>query len=79
MTRRWLVRSGEIEEIIEADSAKAAVVKVFTTFDDTDRPPDAGKSISAIEVSGEEIWFSAKLAIKKAGRWAGDTDASIAE
>ena len=87
--KRYLVRSGNIEHIVEVEdteSAEDAMAKLFTLFDenyscgDDECPPAPGEVISAIEVVGQELWWDSKSAIKLArtlGR--GDIDASLNE
>ena len=78
VVRRWLVRTGDIEETVEAGDPGEAMAMVFTMFDDEDEAPEVGTFISCVEVLGDEVWWKTEEAIKRAGRWGG-TDAGIAE
>lgn len=71
------MRTGDLEETVEAVDHGEAMAKVFTMFDD-DEPPEVGTFISCVEVLGDEVWWKTDEAIKRAGRWGG-TDAGIAE
>lgn len=77
-TKRWLVRTGDIEEIVEADDVEEAMSMPFTMLDDREGPMGAGEYISAIEVVGEEVWAKTETAIRRAGRWL-STDANTAK
>lgn len=77
--KRYLVRSGDIEEIVEAEDELEAAAKVFRIFDVDDEPPSAGEFLSTIEVIGDELWHLTKDCLIRAGRWAGSIDVNTAE
>ena len=82
VVRRWKVQSGDMDEIVEAESRDEAVAKLFTMFDDCecelDELPEPGLYVSTVEVIGDELWEDTKDAMRRAGRLAGSTDASTA-
>ena len=77
--RRFKVISGDMQEIVEADSHEEAAAKLFTMFDDDASPPEFGAFISTIEVIGEELWHESRDALKRSGRLVENTDANTAE
>ena len=77
--KQWMVCTGDMSEIIEAEEATEAMAKLFTMFDDDDHePPEAGLFISAIEVVGEERWWTTEKAIEKAGRLVARSTSTVA-
>lgn len=71
--KRWLVRIGGSELIVEAEAAVEAMAKFWTMWDDVDFDddgfPDANyANISAIEVIGEEVFWDTASALAASGR-----------
>lgn len=71
--KRWLVRIGQSEAIVDADTATDAMTKFWTMWDDVDLDdedfPDANYSnMSAIEVIGDEVFWDTESALKASGR-----------
>ena len=69
--KRYKVVSGDMEEIVEAESHEEAAAKLFTMFDDwpeDERLPVPGAWISTIEVVGEELWHRTNDAVIRSGR-----------
>lgn len=76
--KKWLVRTGNMEGVVEAESVSEATAALFAMYDDQltgegEEEPTTGMLISAIQVIGEEYYMTTEHALKKAGRWAGVT------
>jgi hypothetical protein len=72
---RWLVASDDLREIVEAETAKDAINKVFTMFDDHDDLRNYfGAYISAIKVVGDEIFWVTHEALIDSGKLRGMSD-----
>lgn len=68
--KRYKVLSGEMCEIVEAESHSDAAAKLFTMFDDCEEVPLHGANISTVEIVGSEFWHKAESALERSGRFA---------
>jgi hypothetical protein len=71
MTKRWLVESGEMYVIVEAETVSAA----FRTALDAAEGASLGlltsfTPIHEVEAGGEAIWANTEAELKRLGGWA---------